>query len=198
MSPTELSLKSRELRRKSVHIAAIILLPISLWNATLVPWLLLAMCVVYWALEARANSGAPLPYVQDLINSCKRADREHRIDPGPFYLAVGVGLSFLFFSAPAAQIGLIHVSLADAAASIVPHYLPSSWKLPHSGRKSWAGSTAFFVIAFVGTLFFLNWWQALIIAAIGTLLESFPPPDIDNLTVPLGVALAVQLTGWVG
>ncbi len=193
MSPRH---KNRELRRKSFHIAGIILLPISLWNAALVPWLLLLMCLVYWGMEALRASGNPLPVIQNVINSCKRGDREDHIDPGPFLLAAGVGLPFLFFSVPAAQIGLIQVTLADAAASLVPHYLPSSWKLPHAGNKSWTGSLSFFAVAFVGTLFFVGWWQALIIAAVGTVLESFPPPHIDNLTVPLGVALFVSLMGW--
>ncbi len=190
------SRKRQEITRKSVHVAGLILLPISYWNAALVPWLLLIMCVVYWGIEAMAASGSPLPVVQKFINSCKREARVNRIDPGPFYLAAGVGMSFLFLPLKAAQVGLISVTIADAAASIVPYYVPATWKLPHSTRKSWTGSTSFFVTAFVGTLFFLNWWQALVIAGIGTLLESFPPPDIDNVTVPLGVALAVSLLGW--
>lgn len=189
--------KSQELRRKAFHVGGIILLPISWIDPLIVPWALLVMALFYWAVEALASSGSKIPYLYDLIQSCKREERKDRIDPGPFYLAAGIGIPFIFFQPAAAQIGLIHVCLADAAASIIPYYLPASWHIPYASKKSLTGSASFFVIAFLGTLFFLNWWQALLIAAVGTILESLPPRDIDNLTVPLGVALVVNLLGWV-
>jgi dolichol kinase len=189
--------KSQELHRKAFHVGGIILLPISWLNPVLVPWTLLIMALVYWGIEALAAAGSPIPYVYNLINSCKREERVNRIDPGPFYLAAGVAIPFLFFPPAAAQIALIHVCLADAAASIIPYYIPSRWHFPYGSRKTCMGSASFFLVAYLGTLFFLSWPQALAIAAVGTVLESLPPRDIDNLTVPLGVALIVSLLGWV-
>jgi dolichol kinase len=189
---------TNELRRKAFHIGGIILLPISWIDPVLVPWALLVMSLFYWAIEALAASGSRIPYLYDLIQSCKRPERKDRIDPGPFYLAAGVALPFLFFPVVAAQIGLIHVCLADAAACLIPHYLPSKWRLPfpYASEKSLTGSVAFLLVAFIGTVFFLSWPKAILIAAIGAVLESLPPRDIDNLTVPLGVSLAVSLMGW--
>lgn len=194
MTPT---MRTQELYRKAFHVGGIVLLPISWIDPALVPWALLVMALFYWGIEALASSGSPVPYVYDIIQSCKRPDRKDRLDPGPFYLAAGVVLPFLFFPLAAAQIALIHVCLADAAACIVPYYLPAKWRLPHSSEKSLTGSAAFLLVAFIGTLFFLSWPKALSIAAVGTIFESLPPRDIDNLTVPLGVALVVSLLRWV-
>ena len=188
----------RELRRKAVHAFGIVLLPLSWVSPNAVVLCLFLLVVGYWVLETRARLGHPTPGLTALIQSCKLQHRLESLDPGPIYLAAVVGLAFLFLPLPAAQIGLIHIPLADAAASLAPHYLPARWKLPHSARKSWTGSLTFFLVAWAGTLFFLSWPQALLIAALGTLLESLPPRDIDNLTVPLGVALLVTLTGWLG
>jgi len=113
-------------------------------------------------------------------------------------LAVGVGLPYIFFSLATAQVALLHICVADAAASMVTYFVPKQWlqTLPHSKLKTWIGSAAFFVTAFLCTWIFFNWWQALIIAAVGMALESLPARDLDNITVPLGVAIFIAVMAW--
>ncbi len=188
---------SRELLRKGVHALSLILLPISFSYATLIPWLMLTLCVAYWGLEAMSRQQRIPSWLQSFLEHCKRPGTEQNIDPGPYYLAAGIGLSFLFLPLAAAQVGLIHISLADATASLAGHYLPAQERIPYASNKSVVGSSTYFVTAFLGSLFFLNWWQAFIVAVVGTVIESLPMKDMDNLTVPLGIAFFITLMGWV-
>ena len=62
------------------------------------------------------------------------------------------------------------------------------YKLPINKKKSWEGSTTFFLTSLLVLLFFLNPLRALIIAAIVTFVEMLPKAE-DNITVPLSTGL---------
>ena len=190
--------RQQEVTRKAFHVAGIILIPIGRLDPLLVPGLLILLVICYYAEEILAQQDRPVPGLSSLIRQAKRSDRKTRIDTGAFWLAAGVGLPYLFFPRPVAEIALLLVCVADAAASLGPLYSPELIlkRLPHSQQKSWIGSAYFFVTAFACSVFYVSVGRALIIAAVGTVLESLPPRDIDNLTVPLGVAIFIGLMGW--
>lgn len=188
-----------ELTRKAFHLSGVLLIPLSNIDPFLVPGLLLLLCIFYYVEEILAQQGRDLGSLTVLIRRAKRQDRKDSIDWGPFLLATGVGIPFLFFPPVAAKIALLHVCVADAAASLGGIAAPTrmNQRLPHSTRKSWVGSSAFFLVAFFCTVIYLSPGRSLIVAAVGTLLESLPFRDIDNLTVPIGVATFIGLLGWM-
>lgn len=188
-----------ELTRKAFHLTGVLLIPLSNIDPILVPALLVLLCIFYYVEEILAQQGRSLRYLTGLVSEAKRLDRKDSMDLGPFWLAAGVGLPFIFFPLAAAKVALLHVCVADAAASLgavaAPHRIKQQ-RLPHSNRKSWVGSSAFFLVAFFCTLIYFSAGHALVIAIIGTILESLPFRDIDNLTVPIGVATFIGLMGW--
>jgi dolichol kinase len=81
-------------------------------------------------------------------------------------------------------------------------------KLPWSRDKSWIGSLGFFVGAWLLTVFVLAVFVAAgvfaqplslwilpvtLIALAATAVESFSPPDTDNLTIPLTAVILGHL-----
>jgi dolichol kinase len=187
-----------ELTRKAFHLTGVLLIPLSYIDPILVPTLLVLLCIFYYLEEILAQQGKRLRYLTDIIGQAKRRDRKNGMDLGPYWLALGVGVPFIFFPLAAAQVALLHVCVADAAASLGAIAAPEQVKqrLPHSGRKSWIGSVAFFLVAFFCTLIYFPFGQSLIIAGVGTILESLPPRDLDNIIVPIGVATFIGLMGW--
>jgi dolichol kinase len=61
-------------------------------------------------------------------------------------------------------------------------------------QKSWEGTFFFFCVAFfIALAMFEDWRIALVGALIGAMVELFSLEVDDNLTVPIGSALALSL-----
>lgn len=101
----------------------------------------------------------------------------------------GCLLAVALFPADAACGGILALALGDSTAAIVG----SSVRSPRLGRGSVAGSLACFVAASVGCFFFAPWPHALAGGAVATVLEACSGTKLDNLTMPVGVALALHL-----
>ena len=106
-----------------------------------------------------------------------------------FFLGAFIALQ-LFGPLPAAA-GIAVLALGDSASTIVGK-IYGTHKLPWSSRKTWEGSTAFFLFAFF-PLYFMLPQQALIIAFLATLTEMIPNTHVDdNITIPNIVAALVH------
>lgn len=158
--------------------------------------ILATVCLLYGMEEWLLLKGKAIPFLSDIVRRAKRPGEKTRIDPGPFLLAAGVVLPYLLFPLRVGHVALLQVCLADAGASLAGTYFAAQEGLPSSRRKTFVGSLAFWLIAYLASGIYFPWWQALVIACVGTTLESLPFPHVDNLTVPLGVAVFVMLMGW--
>ena len=186
----KLDLKN-EIWRKSVHISGIFFLPILFWNREFFVTLLILFLVGYLIVEWQWKKGKKIPLLTALTHKSKRDHESGRLAKGPILLVIaGVTTPYLFGVEPAA-IGLAQIFVGDVASTLVGMKLGTR-KLPYSKRKSWAGSLAFFLTATLVDLFLVPLPQAILLAAVGTLIESFPFSEIDNLTVPVGVGLAAK------
>jgi dolichol kinase len=83
------------------------------------------------------------------------------------------------------------LAFADSLSTVVGYFV-GEHKLPINKKKSWEGSTIFFITSLVILLFFANPIKALIIALIATFVEMLPKID-DNLTVPLVTGVLILL-----
>jgi dolichol kinase len=113
---------------------------------------------------------------------------------GAFLLLVGYTVASAIFSGRAAAAGILALAAGDAAAALVGR----AWarRRGREGRgRTWAGSLACFAAtAGVVALVLPGSGQVVLAAALtATALERWDPWGADNVLVPVGVALAVEL-----
>ena len=138
---------------------------------------------------------------QSSVDSMSRTGDRREILRGPlFYGIVFVALTILFWkNSPIGIISLMIVSGGDGLADIIGKR-SSGKPLPWSSRKTFVGSIAMFLGGFTFAFLVLAAFRAagvfvgpiwkdipklVLLAFAGTMIESLPFSDIDNLTVPL-------------
>lgn len=113
---------------------------------------------------------------------------ETRAITGASVLALGFALSWFLFPAGIAGRAILVAATADPAAAVV-----GTRKGPR-GRKTLAGSAAALVTAFVVlALTGVAPLTAGIVALVAAAAERIPGPAVDNLSLPLGVAVALRV-----
>jgi dolichol kinase len=110
---------------------------------------------------------------------------------GAIIFYMGCFLVTFLFQPNIAIASIAVLALSDSSSTIVGYFF-GKHKLPINKKKSWEGSTAFFVTALMILLFFVSPVEALVIALVVTLIEMLPRID-DNLTVPLATGILMWL-----
>ncbi len=139
------------------------------------------------------------------VKAMSRTGDRREILRGPLYYGIiFVLLTIIYWkSSPIGIVGLMLMCGGDGLADIIGR----KWgirKIPWNPSKSWAGSAGMFLGGWVLSVFVL-WIFTLagvfsasiqsylvpvtIIAVIGTLVESLPLKDIDNITVTVSAAI---------
>lgn len=121
---------------------------------------------------------------------------------GGVFICLSGLLVVSFLKLPSALVGIMVLSYADSAASIVGKAYPNHAIL-YNKRKHWEGTAAFAVTGFIATAFILSFTInsfptlvgiALLISSISAVIESLPLKYYyDNLTIPFCAALLAQL-----
>src|SRR5574341_1426587 len=170
--------------------------PESRWLAALVPF----MIVLQFGLVG-------LGVIQDeaAVQAMSRTGNPREILRGPLYYGVAfVILTIVFWKdSPVGMTALMLMCGGDGLADIVGRRM-SSPKLPWSGDKSLAGSLSVFVGGWLMSAFILFVYVSAgifsgpfsgyllplgIVALVGTLVESLPYKDVDNITVTLAAVV---------
>ncbi len=182
-----------ELFRKAIHLmvgATPLLASISL---PVTEGLLVAGLLVYTVAESLRLEGRELPVITRLTRLASRSRDRHRAVLGPITLGLGALLCLMLYPEPAASVGIYALAFGDGLSSVVGK-LFGRVRLPFTGGKTLEGSLAAFA-----AIFWAAWFAsrdpvvALVVAAIGTVLEALPLEDLDNLVIPLGTALAYSV-----
>ncbi|CAG8568738.1 5400_t:CDS:2 [Gigaspora rosea] len=149
-------------------------------------------------------------------------DPQENATPGTVYFAFSVTFLLWWFHEGWEQgfprgreyiavAGIVAMTYGDAMASVIGKtYGRNGYQLigVEGSRRTYEGSQAFFITTLIAVPFF--WWLmspsalttteyftgALISASVGTALESMSPWGTDNLSVPLGVSLALAILGY--
>jgi len=165
------------------------------WLAALVPFAITAQFFLV-GIGALKDEAA--------VKAMSRTGNPRELLRGPlFYGVVFVVITLVYwYDSPVGIVALMLMCGGDGLADIVGRRFGRA-KLPWGGAKSWAGSAGMLlggwvfsvgvVAAFAGAGIFLDplaayLWPVTVIALAGTLVESLPFRDIDNITVT-GVAL---------
>jgi phytol kinase len=187
-----------EMVRKIVHIGTgnVILLA---WWLKIPAWAGISASVLFSLITLLSFRLAILPDINNI----------GRKSLGTFFYAVSIGVligGFWQTHAYCAVMGVLIMTWGDGLAAIIGQrwgrHIYKLWDM----QKSWEGSLTMALVSFiVSSSIFLavqgNTWQtwlvAIAIAVIATALEAFSKWGIDNLTVPLGSAIAAfWLNRW--
>lgn len=154
------------------------------------------MALLLWVAVALLSAldllRARFPAVQERFQAMFRhilaAKDERGLNGSTLYFG-GCALGVTLFSRDPACGGILALALGDSMAAIVG----SSVRSPRLGHVSVAGSSACFLAASAGCALFAPWPAALAGGAMATLMEAVSGAKLDNLTMPVGVGLVLQL-----
>ncbi len=135
------------------------------------------------------------------VQAMSRTGDRREILRGPlFYGLIFVLLTIIYwYDSPIGMVALMLMCGGDGLADIIGRRYGKA-KLPWNTAKSWAGSAGMFVGGWVTSIFILALfvWAGIfptplisyllplgIIALVGTIIESLPLHDIDNITITL-------------
>lgn len=127
---------------------------------------------------------------------------ENKTMLGGVFICLSGFLAVSFLDLHAALVGIMVLSYADSAASILGKAFPNH-SISYNTRKHWEGTLTFAAVSFAVTAFVLAFVPvtlpkqlalSLLVALVTALVESLPVTYYyDNLTVPLSAALLTQL-----
>lgn len=178
----------RELERKSLHLPGLFV-PFLYQKAPFITIFGLALISVlyYFSEIRRISKGTPLPIIGYLTD---KLTRSAHLDLAPIYLAVGVGFAAIAYPFKAALAGAFLVCLCDGVAAVVGMKFAKRRIL--FIKKTYLGTAAFLVAAFISLFFVLGWQGALVTALVATLIEAMSIEGIDNLFLPILGGLIAQ------
>jgi dolichol kinase len=113
---------------------------------------------------------------------------------GAFLLILGYTLASACFGARAAAAGILALAAGDAAAALAGRAWARSRPQEGNGR-TFAGSLACFAAAAGVVALVVPWSAGIVVAAAlaAAALERWDPWGLDNVLVPVGVGLVVEL-----
>lgn len=127
-----------------------------------------------------------------------------RLSLGEIFFAFSIGLLFYLSDGNVVLyiLPMVILTLSDAAAALVGTGYAKSFFTVEDGKKSWEGTTFFFLTAWLLSMISLLLlsdipreaviFSALIVALFGALIEAVSWKGLDNLFVPIGLFLLLQ------
>jgi len=184
---------SHELRRKSIHLIAL-LIPIGLWivpelAALLILGFLAGACLTADLLRMRVPALTRLFF--RIFGPLLREHEKGRKLTGSTYLLVGSFLSVWGFGPRIATLVLLYLILGDTTAALVGR----RWGRVKLGKKTLEGSASCLTMCVVIALLFpsIPTYAALVGAPVATFVEWLPWPIDDNLAIPIIGGLTIKL-----
>lgn len=203
-----------EIKRKSIHagitgtVAPMIILGIpNVWLArALGVGLYCVFLTLFVLLEFSLRTGREweIPFASRAFrNMANEFEVQNKTMLGGVFICLSGLLVVSFLELHAALVGIMVLSYADSAASIVGKAFPNH-SIGYNRRKHWEGTAAFATMSFAMTAIALAFVPvavpklflvSLLIASVSAIIESLPMKYYyDNLTIPLSAALLAQLS----
>jgi len=185
----------QEIRRKLLHIltASVPVFSSLVYHATLT--VLFSLSIVYMISECLRINGYSFPLLGRVTKSSIRRMEERGIAFGPVTLIFGAILSLLFFPPVIASTVILIVAFADTAATIVGRSM-GNHRIFYNKKKSWEGTIAAWIVAFLCGLIYLPISYALLAASFSSIIESLPLKSLDNLLIPISTGILLMCLGY--
>ncbi len=181
----------QEFRRKGIHFGAVLVPFFAGVNFTLTLDLMITITVLFMFSELLRLNGISFPIMNLITRLCIRTGEQRRFTIAPVTLSLGIILSLLLFPKLIACVVIIIVALSDSIATVTGRFY-GRIRIPYNHGKSVEGSMAFFVSAFMCSIFFVPLGIALIVSFVSCIIESLPF-KIDNISVPLGTGFFLEM-----
>lgn len=176
--------------RESIHAAGF-LMPViaSFVGVPAVALFIFGLSAVYLVSELSRLEGRNIPLISAITRHAASQSELYGFTTAPLYFAFGILFTLLFFPTPASSAAIAMFALGDSAASLFGGLLGK--RLPFNKGKTWEGSIAGFIFAFLAGSLFVAPWIAAVGAAIAMIIEYLPSPVNDNVSIPVLTALAL-------
>lgn len=183
----------KEFVRKGIHMTIAIIPTLASYHLTITIVLLILGTAFYLLSEYfRANNKEIIGFLTSISEIASR-DRDKGFTLGPVTLAVGAILVLTSFSPVAAACGIYALAFGDGLSSVTGK-LWGKTKIPFTNGKSFVGFFTCFTMILSTTFGVTGSLQKAIFAAIGgSIIELVPLKDVDNLLIPVVVALIVSI-----
>ncbi len=198
-----------ELKRKTVHFAGVLAVPLSgaigTFNTAMLSLafsLALFLHSIYLEHKHRLREKNPLRVklfedLEDawhgLIDSLERKEHQGHYHGAIFY-GLGIGGSLLLMPEKIAFLSIIALTVGDTFSTIVGHYIGKR-KLPWSERKSFEGFFAGMASTSAAGLLVVSPHTAILTGLVGAVAETLPVKVNDNLLIPLSVWIILSVVG---
>ncbi|MGR3310433.1 MAG: haloacid dehalogenase-like hydrolase [Candidatus Brocadiales bacterium] len=186
-----------EITRKLVHVSSAII-PLGIAVTPLpvghVVFVILVGTLVYTVSEIMRLNGIAFPVISNITEASIRGSEKRRFLYAPVALMLGAAISLLIFPLAIASAVILIVAFADTAATLIGKAF-GRHKIPYNVNKSIEGSCGALIVGVLCACIFLPFIPALAAGITACLIESLPLNNIvdDNLSVPLGTGLILQL-----
>jgi len=175
-----------ELFRKSIHILVAIVPFLAMINIAATMTLLALGTVFYTASEYLRSKGYEIFLISRMTVLASRTRDKGRFVLGPVTLGIGAMLALMLYPEPGATIAILALAFGDSISSLIGK-LYGNLKIPFTGGKTFAGSSACFVVVLlIAYRITGNIALAVPIAIAATALEALPTRDLDNILMPVG------------
>ncbi len=177
---------SLEIKRQIFHLVAIFLWVVPVLYFPYLLTLLLMATVVLLNLLVVLKRQPFYGFFSFLLDRLERKKNADKPAIQALYGNLGIFLSFLLF-AEDSWVGIAVLAVGDSLSTLFGKLIGKT-SLPFNVQKSWEGSIAFFIGAFLVLSAFLPYKKALLLSLIGTFTEALSIKIDDNLTLPLVVS----------
>jgi dolichol kinase len=181
--------------RETIHVSGffmpVIASLIGALGVLAVGTLIFIIAVIYTISELWRLEGRELPVISAVTRHAASQSELRGFAAAPLYFAFGILFTLTVFPHPASYAAVAMFCLGDATASLFGGLISTS--LPFNKGKTWEGSVAGFLLAFLAGAFFVSPTLALIGAAIAMTVEVLPLPINDNVLIPVITGAALTL-----
>lgn len=181
----------QEFKRKAIHICAAFVPVFANINFSLTIKILSIISILYLFSEWLRLNGVIFPILNSITRLSIRSSERRRFAAAPLTLSLGIIFSLLLFSKLIACVVILILAFSDSIAAIAGRFY-GTHRIPYNSGKSIEGTMAFFVSAFVCSIFFIPLKMALIASFVSCIIESLPF-RFDNMSIPLGTGLILGL-----
>jgi phosphoserine phosphatase len=181
-----------DLVREDIHAAGFFMPVIAgLITIPVVAVIIILIAFVYTVSELRRLEGRELRLVSAVTRHAASESELYGFAAAPLYFAFGIVATLLLFPTRAGSAAIAMFCFGDSAASLFGGLISTS--LPFNKGKTWEGTLAGFIFAFLAGSFFVSPWLALAGAAIAMTIEVLPLPVNDNVLIPVITGAALTL-----
>ena len=175
---------ANDLVREDIHASGFFMPVIAgLIGIPVVASIITFIAIVYTISEFRRLEGRELPLISAITRHAASQSELSGFAAAPLYFAIGIVSTLLLFPTRAGGAAIAMFCFGDSAASLFGGLISTS--LPFNKGKTWEGSLAGFIFAFLAGSFFVSPWLALAGAAIAMTIEVLPLPVNDNVLIPI-------------